>query len=133
MKVSCDIVPKLYKKTFELLAEKIDKENVSEVADILETLAIELKDCNYKFYLKFTDEGELIFMEEEPEEVDGIIITDSQMFHKLALKELNEVRAYMTGKIKIEKISPLKVRDVLKKLEDLDECYREALESLEEE
>jgi len=130
-KPTCDEVMEVYKKTFELMRESAKKEDLEDVSEEFETLCIEFKDCGKKFCIAISDEGEMSILEEPLANPDCTITTDVGTMHDLAMGTTNEVKAYLSGKIKIAGVSPLKIQKLLPKLGPLDECYKKALEEVQ--
>ena len=129
-KPNCEDLPKVYRTLFELLNDRADKEDIAEVAEEFDTLTIHFKDCDYKFHVKLTEEGEYEVVEELEGRPKCMIITDSETLHNMFLGEIDAVKAYMAGKIKFRGVSSLKMQKLFPKMGPLDECYREALEKV---
>ncbi len=117
-------------KLFEHMKGQTIKENLIEFAKSVNTLCFEYPDLGKSFYLTVSPEGELIQSAEAPEKVDCTVSMSTDTNHSIMMGETTQVKAFMTGKLKIRGINPMKLQQILPKLGPLDEYYKKALDEV---
>ncbi len=122
-----DEFPLVLEKTFGLLKERASKEKLAEFSEDIEILCFEFPDVDKKIFLEISDDGDMTVGTEEPGKVDCTVSMNSDIAHSILTGEKSQTAVYMTGKLKIKGISPLKFQKLYPKLGPLDECYEEAV------
>jgi putative sterol carrier protein len=119
--------PLVMEKTFGFVGDLTPKEGLAALSDVVETICFEFPDYEKKYFLTVNSEGELTRSTEPPKKVDCTITMNSDTLHSLMTGKTSETSAYMSGKLKVKGISPLKLQKILPKLGPLDEYYEKAI------